>query len=102
MHPSYKMYFWDGRDITDNQFIVNRIFEYARFDDLIHYPFTEVQANIDKIPLEKLRTGEKRKQFLIQIKPYIHESNSWEEAIWKMVAPYFERNKGDGKLIVDS
>jgi len=93
MHPNYKMYFWDGNEVTDQPFIVQRIFEYARFDDLIHYPFEEVRMHIDKIALHKLRTGEKRKQFLIRLKPFIHDSNSWEEAIWKMVAPYFERDK---------
>ena len=90
MHERYKKYFWDGKTGWSDDFILRRIIEYASFPDLIKYPFEEVKKYIDAIPLNKLWTGEKRKKFMQYIKPYVHQSNSWDEAIHKMLEPAFE------------
>lgn len=90
MLKQYDKYFWDGKTGWSDGFIFRRIIEYASFEDLIQYPFSEVKLNIDTFQLEKLRTGQKRKDFMMFLKQYIHSSNSWEEAIQKMLAPSFE------------
>ncbi|MBI4648771.1 MAG: hypothetical protein HY738_19830 [Bacteroidia bacterium] len=85
MQRRYHKYFWDSKDGWSDCYILPRIIESASFPDLISYPFDEVKKYIDKIPLHKLWTGEKRKHFMIVLKPYIHISTSWEEAIQKLM-----------------
>jgi len=86
MQKKHLKYFWDGTNNISEEFEVRRIFEYASFPDLIQFPFNKIKQNIDKIYLEKLRTGEKRKKILILLKPFIHASNSWDEAISQFVS----------------
>ena len=84
MHEIFHKYFWNGKENISPDYQLRRIIEYASFDDLIKYSFDEVKLYIDKINLEKLWTGETRKMFMIHLKPYIKQSNTWEEAIKKM------------------
>lgn len=52
---------------------------------MLNFPFAKVKQNIDKINIEKLRTSEKRILFIKKLKPYIKFSESWEEAIEKLL-----------------
>jgi hypothetical protein len=79
-------YFWDGSENLSTRFKVQRMIEYASFPDMINFPFREFQQGIEKIDLEKLRTSEKRKRFIIMAKPHIVGSQSWEEIVEKMIA----------------
>ena len=78
-------YFWDGSENLSTSFKVQRMIEYASFPDMINFPFNLFQEGIEKINLEKLRTAEKRKKFIIMAKPYIAGSQSWEEIVEKMI-----------------
>jgi len=98
MHERYHKYFWDGKDGWPSHYQLRRIIEYASFPDLIKYPFGEVKLHIDKLNLEKLWTGEKRKQFMIFLKPYIYKSDSWEEAIRKMIDEAMNKRIEEGLL----
>lgn len=106
MHERYLKYFWDTGspiDIADkikaisllsSAYRLRRILEYASFPDLIKYPFEEVKSYMDNIPLDRLWTGEERKNFLKSLKPYIAQTSSWEEAIWSMLNDkYFDKQK---------
>lgn len=85
MQKRFHKYFWDGLENWSKDYQLRRIIEYASFPDLINYPFEEVKTNLPKIPLDKLRTGELRKEFIIKLYPFVRNSNSWEDAILKMV-----------------
>lgn len=52
---------------------------------MINFPFEEFQKGIEQINLDKLRTSEKRKRFIIMAKPYISTSNNWQEIVEKMI-----------------
>jgi hypothetical protein len=93
MQDRYNQYFWDGKTGWSNEFRFRRILEYASFPDLIHYPFDDVKKYIDKIRIQSLWTGKLRKEFITHLKPYIQTSDSWEEAIQKMLEPAYERLK---------
>jgi hypothetical protein len=68
-----------------------KFFQLWNQKNLIKYPFSEVQLNINKIPFEKLRTSEERKEFITKLAPFVNSSNSWEEAIWEMIDHYKNR-----------
>ncbi|HMV44116.1 MAG TPA: hypothetical protein PK079_03180 [Leptospiraceae bacterium] len=93
MQKRFHKYFWDGLENWSPEFQLRRIIEYASFPDLIQYPFEEVKENLSKIRLEKLRTGENRKELIIKLSPFVSQASSWEEAIWKMIEYYREQNK---------
>jgi len=95
MHERYNKYFWDGKEGWSPDYQLRRIIEYASFPDLIKYPFEEVKLHIDKINLDKLWTGNKRKMLMIYLKPYIKHSDSWEEAIKKMMDDALENWKSE-------
>jgi hypothetical protein len=78
-------YFWDGSENLSTRFKVQRMIEYASFPDMINFPFKLFQEGIDGIDLDKLRTAEKRKRFIIMAKTYIAGSQSWEEIVEKMI-----------------
>ena len=88
MQKRFHKYFWDGLENWGGDYELRRIIEYASFPDLINYPFLEVQANINKLQLAKLRTGESRKEFITKLAPFVSSANSWEDAIWKMIEHY--------------
>ena len=94
MQKRFHKYFWDGLENWSPEFQLRRIIEYASFPDLIHYPFNEVKENLSKIPLEKLRTGDLRKEFIIKLAPFVSGAKTWEEALWAMIDCYFQENKG--------
>lgn len=85
MPVTQNKYFWDGVDNTTTHFKVQRMIEYASFQDMILFPFKEFQEGIADIDPEKLRTSEKRKRFIETAKPYIAGSRNWEEIIEKMI-----------------
>jgi hypothetical protein len=78
-------YFWDGSENLSTSFKVQRMIEYGSFPDMINYPFMEFQEGIANLDLEKLRTSEKRKKFILMAKPYIAGSQNWEEIVEKMI-----------------
>ena len=94
MQKKYDKYFWDGKSGWSDSFILQRIIEYATFEDLVQYPYNEVKMHINALQLDKIRTGSRRKQFIIYLKPYILVSNSWEEAIEKMLDDAIKKNAG--------
>ncbi len=93
MLDRYSKYFWDGKTGWTDDFILRRVIESASFEDLINYPFDDLKLNFGKIPLQKLRTGESRKKFILYLSPFINISNSWQEAIEKMLADAVQKNK---------
>ena len=72
MQKRFHKYFWDGLENWGSDYELRRIIEYADFPDLIKYPFSEVQLNISKIPFEKLRTSEERKEFITKLAPFVN------------------------------
>jgi hypothetical protein len=86
MSSAQNNYFWDGSENLSTSFKVKRMIEYGSFPDMINFPFKEFQEGIKSIDLEKLRTSEKRKRFIIMAKPYIADSQNWDEIIEKMIA----------------
>ncbi|VEN74926.1 conserved hypothetical protein [Candidatus Desulfarcum epimagneticum] len=83
-HKRLNKYFWDGQTHLTEPFRLRRIIEYASFPDLLLYPFDDLKRNISSIDIEKLRTSEKRKEFIKILRPFIHSSDDWEEAVMKM------------------
>ena len=81
----HKKYFWDGTGNISPEFILRRIIEYASFADLLKYPFEGVKEYIHFLNVDKFRTGEKRKQLIKELLPYIDNSYSWEEAFEKLI-----------------
>lgn len=86
MPDTKNKYFWDGSENLSTPFKVQRMIEYGSFPDMINFPFMTFQEGLEKIDLEKLRTSEKRKRFIIMAKPYFVDSQSWEEVVEKMIA----------------
>ncbi len=84
MHDPLKKYFWDGTENLSEGFKLRRIIEYASFPDLIRYPPDKLKIYLDSIDVDSLRTSDKRKRFIRLISPYIAESETWEEIIFKM------------------
>lgn len=86
MPDTQNKYFWDGSENLSTRFKVQRMIEYGSFPDMINFPFKAFQEEIEKIDLEKLRTSEKRKKFVMMAKPYVVDSQSWEDVVAKMIA----------------
>jgi len=59
--------------------------ECGSFSDVVNYPYKELQDNLRKISTVSLRTSESRKKFLEYLKPYLLDSDSWENAMKKYV-----------------
>jgi hypothetical protein len=76
MQKNLKNYFWDGDSNISEEFKLQRIIEYASFPDLISYPFVDLKTYLPLIKINRLRTSEKRKQFIELILPYLSESQS--------------------------
>jgi len=72
-------YFWDGEQNLSGEFKLKRILEYASFPDLIHFPISEMKEYLPKLDIDKLRTGQKRKDFIKLIKPHIDRFQNWDE-----------------------
>jgi hypothetical protein len=79
MQKRLSKYFWDGDQNLSGEFKLKRILEYASFPDLIHYPFEELKKYFNTIDLNRLRTSEKRKQFLNSIQPYLKDAHDWDD-----------------------
>ena len=75
----FDKYFWDGNENLSGEFKLKRILEYASFPDLIHFPVSEMKEYLPKLDIDKLRTGQKRKDFIKLIKPYVDKFQSWDE-----------------------
>ena len=85
LHKKLNKYFWDGQSNISDSFILRRIIEYASFPDLLLYPFDLFKNHISLIHIEGLRTCEKRKEFIKLLLPYIEHSETWDEAVMKML-----------------
>lgn len=77
----FHKYFWDTQDKEKFSSIykLQRIIEYASFPDLIKYPFAEFKQYIYHLDIDKLWTGEKRKNFIKSLLPFIKNANNWDE-----------------------
>lgn len=80
----FKKYFWDHTQNASDEFKLKRLIEYASFPDLMKIPFELVKANFKKIDFTRLRTSQKRIEFMIRLGTYIPQSSTWEEAIFRM------------------
>jgi len=76
-------YFWDGTDNITEAYFVRRIIEYGTFPDMLKIPFSVFVKEISELNIQKLRTSEKRKQFLTLLLPYLDNTVSWKELIYK-------------------
>ena len=85
LHKRLNKYFWDGQANLSEFFILRRLIEYASFPDLLLYPFDRLKSNISSINIDRLRTSEKRKEFMRLLFPYIGTSRTCDEAVMKMV-----------------
>ncbi len=77
-------YFWDHTQGASDAFKLKRLFEYAGFPDLIKIPFSYVKENLHLVDLRRLRTSEKRIDFLLRMKVEAGDCESWDEAIYKI------------------
>ena len=77
-------YFWDGTENISDTFFVKRMLEYATFPDVLKIPFAVFVCEIKRIDISKLRTSKSRKRFLELLIPYLNQSDSWRELIFKM------------------
>lgn len=84
-------YFWDGSQNLSDEFVIRRMLEYATFPDLLRLPFDKLKAYLLHHDPDRLRTSEKRKQFLKVILPYIETANSLEDAVFQVIEHYFAR-----------
>jgi hypothetical protein len=93
MPSKFDKYFWDGKpEDFSPLFRVRRMIEYASFPDLIQYPFLEIKSQITHIQADKLRTSERRKEFIKKIQTILPLSETWEESIFTLIKPFFENN----------
>ncbi|RZB38343.1 MAG: hypothetical protein SRB2_00091 [Desulfobacteraceae bacterium Eth-SRB2] len=86
MQKNLRKYFWDGSENISEEYKLKRILEYASFPDLIKYPFPRLKENISKINIHNLRTSEKRIKFILLMRPLILSSESWDEAMGKLMS----------------
>lgn len=82
-------YFWDGHQNLSDAFIIKRILEYAAFPELLKLPFDKLKEYLLHHDPDRLRTSEKRKQFLKVILPYLETASSLEEAVFQVIEQYF-------------
>jgi hypothetical protein len=79
MQNRFIKYFWDGDSNLSNEFKLRRILEYASFPDLIAYSFEDIKKYLPQMNLDRLRTSEKRIEFLQVIKPFLSNAENWDE-----------------------
>ena len=95
MQKNLSKYFWDGAENYSGEFRLRRILEYASFPDLISYPFEELKQYLPKIDIERLRTAEKRKQFLKRIAPLLEQAQSWDDVLDRLLTTATTREGSD-------
>lgn len=78
-------YFWDGEAILSGAYKLRRMFEYASFPDLIHYPVEEIKKYLSHIDIDSLRTSEKRRRFIKLIVPFLPEVQSWDDIVNRLL-----------------
>jgi hypothetical protein len=83
-----RRYFWDGTGNLSDPFKLRRLLEYASFPDMLKIPWDLVVREIGHVDLERLRTSEDRKRFLVYLLPHVATSESWLEAIRRMIAAH--------------
>ncbi len=86
MQNRFHKYFWDGEQNLSDKFKLTRILEYASFPDLIAYPFEDIKKFLPDLNLDHLRTSEKRIEFLKVIRPFLANSNNWDEVFDRLIA----------------
>jgi len=89
MHEIINKYFWDGTQNVSDEFVIRRMLEYASFPDLLKLPFDKLRHYLLNADTDRLRTGEKRKEFIKAILPYIKNTDSLESAVFQMIQDYF-------------
>ena len=77
-------YFWDHTHNASPVFKLRRLIEYAQFPDLLKIPFDEIKQGLGELNVERLRTSEKRKEFIKRLLKVINKSSAWEDAIFSI------------------
>jgi hypothetical protein len=90
MPKNLNKYFWDGEENVSGTYRLKRILEYASFPDLIAYPFGELKKYLQNIPIDKLRTSQKRKDFIKLIMPFVSQAENWDDVFKKIINLKFE------------
>jgi len=85
MQKNMDKYFWDGKSNISEEVKLKRILEYASFPDLIAYPFEELRKYLSSINIDRLRTSRKRKTFIKLILPFVSQSESWDDIIYRII-----------------
>jgi len=85
MQKRFHKYFWDGDQNLSDEFKLKRILEYASFPDLIAYPFDDMKKYLPNLNIDRLRTSEKRIGFLKVIRPFLANSNNWDEVFDNLI-----------------
>lgn len=85
MQKRFHKYFWDGDQNLSDEFRLKRILEYASFPDLIAYPFEHVKKYLPDLNIDRLRTTEKRIGFLNVIRPFLANSNNWDDVFDNLI-----------------
>jgi hypothetical protein len=84
-----KKYFWDGTQNLSDEFIIRRMLEYAILPDIIKLPFDDVKNYLLQANIDRFWCNEKRKRMYKVLLPYLVKSNTWQEAIDKMIDEKF-------------
>ena len=85
MQKNLKKYFWDGDQNISEEYKLRRILEYASFPDLITYPVEDLKKYLPAINIDRLRTGEKRKEFMKLILPFLSDSKCWDDIFDRLI-----------------
>lgn len=85
MQNRFAKYFWDGDKNLSGEFMLVRILEYASFPDMIVYPFEDIKKYLPALNIDRMRTSEKRKEFLKLITPFLADVNNWDELFNRLI-----------------
>ncbi len=85
MPKNLNKYFWDGEQNISETYRLKRILEYASFPDLITDPFGELNKHLQNIPIDKLRTSQKRKDFIKLIMSFVSQAENWDDVFKKII-----------------
>ena len=78
-------YFWDGTLKISEEHKLRRLLEYASFPDLIAYPFENLHKYLPAVNIDRLRTSQKRKDFIKLILPHLPYSHTWDDVINRLI-----------------
>ncbi len=89
MQENINKYLWDGRENISDEFVIRRIVEYAAFPVLLKMPFDRLRDFLLHTDPDRLRTSEKRREFIRVIRPRLETADSLENAVFQMIEDYF-------------